>query len=405
MNLSNFIAKRYLVSKKSHNAINIISGISVAGICIGSAAMVIVLSALNGITALVLSLYNTFDPDIKILPASGKTFAVEETFVQKIKNTASVVNYSLVLEEKALVKYDKKQTIVTLKGVDDNFANVSRFDTAVKAGRYLLKNDSFPLAIVGGGIATKLDMMPDEHGFSFPLHIYIPKKGNAAALTPDDAFNIGMAYPSGIFNLNDDFDFKYVILPLYNVQEMLEKPNEVSAIELSLKKGTDADAFSESLKKTLGNKYIVKTRFQLNDVLFKTLSSEKWWTFLILAFILVIGTFNVIGSLTILIIEKKKDIGILANMGADRSLVRNIFMKEGFFITLIGACSGIFLGILVCLLQIQFKLVPFSDGFMVDSFPVQLMWTDIAFIFITVMCIGFIAAWYPVRLFTRKYFN
>jgi lipoprotein-releasing system permease protein len=405
MNLSGLIARRYLVSKKSHNAINIISGISVAGICIGSAAMVIVLSALNGITALVLSLYNTFDPDIKVMPSAGKTFPVQEVLLSSLKNNPSVIRYSEVLEEKALVKYNDKQTIVTLKGVDQEFEKISRFDTVVKAGRYLLEADSAPLAIVGGGIAAELDLMPDEHGFSFPLHIYIPKKGNQAVVNPEDAFHTGITYPSGIFNLNDDFDYKFMIMPLHYVQELLEKSNEVSALEISLREGTDADAFAADLQKKLGGHYTVKTRYELNDVLFKTLSSEKWWTFLILAFILLIGTFNVIGSLTMLIIEKKKDIGILASMGADRALIRNIFMKEGFFITLIGAASGIVLGISVCLLQMEFKLIPFSEGFMVDAYPVKLIWTDIAFIFGTVMSIGFLASWYPVRLFTRRYFS
>ena len=406
MILSNFIAKRYLISKKSHNAINIISAISVGGICIGSAAMVIVLSALNGITALVLSLYNTFDPDLKIIPAAGKTFAIEESFLQKIRSNPSVTNFSLVIEEKGLLKYDEKQTIVTLKGVDTKFKDLCRFDTVITAGQYVLEGDSgMPMAVIGGGIARKLDILLDASGFSYPVHLYIPKKENTAALSPEDAFNTGIAYPSGIFSLNDDFDYKYVILPLSYMQDLLGKENEVSAVELSLKPGANADEIASVLQPKLGNSFQVKTRFQLNEVLFKTLRSEKWWTFLILAFILLIGTFNVIGSLTMLIIEKKKDIGILTNMGADRSLIRNIFMKEGFFITFIGAVSGIALGLFVCWLQLQFKLIPFSEGFVVDSYPVKIVVADILFIFVTVMCIGFAAAWYPVRLFTKKYFS
>lgn len=404
MRLSNFIAKRYLISKKSHNAINIISAISVGGICIGSAAMVIVLSALNGITALVLSLYNTFDPDIKIMPVEGKTFTVGEQFLQKIKNNTAVAHYSLVLEEKALVKYEEKQTIVTLKGVDENFQKLCRFDTVVNVGSYILQNDSTPLAVIGSGIARKLDIVLDQSGFTYPLHIYVPKKDNVAMITAEDAFNIGITYPSGIFSLNDDFDLKYVVVPLHYVQDLLSKKNEVSAVELSLQQGSNAEKISRELKISLGNNFSVKTRFELNEVLFKTLRSEKWWTFLILAFILLIGTFNVIGSLTMLIIEKKKDIGILATMGADTSLIRNIFMKEGFFITIIGAVSGIVLGMLICWIQIQFKLVPFSKGFMVDAWPVQMQFYDVLFIFTTVMLIGFFAAWYPVRVFTKKYF-
>jgi lipoprotein-releasing system permease protein len=405
MRLSNFIAKRYLVSKKSTNAINIISAISVVGICIGSAAMVIILSALNGITALVLSLYNTFDPDLKVLPAQGKTFAAEQQLLQKIKSNPSVAQFSLVLEEKALVKYDDKQAIVTIKGVDDNFQKLCRFDTVVTAGKYILQTDSTPLAIVGAGIAHKLNVSLSETGLSYPLQIYVPKKDNVAVITPEDAFNTGITYPAGVFNLNDDFDFRYVIMPLAYTQDLLEKSGQVSAVELSLQPGNDPGKVASALKETLGDNYTVKTRFELNEVLFKTLRSEKWWTFLILAFILLIGTFNVIGSLTMLIIEKKKDIGILSTLGADRALIRNIFMKEGFFITFIGATAGILLGTIVCVLQIFFKLIPFSEGFVVDSYPIKMQFPDFVFIFCTVMLIGLFAAWYPVRLFTRRYFR
>lgn len=404
MRLSTFIARHYLVSKKSHNAINIISAISVGGICIGSAAMVIVLSALNGITTLVLSLYNTFDPDIKIFPAEGKTFVADSILTGKIKNNISVASYSLVLEEKALVKYHEKQAIVTLKGVDDEFPRLNGFDTVVNTGTYLLHNDSVPMAVVGAGIAHKLDIMLGEHSLSYPLQVYLPKKNNTALIAPEDAFNIGLAYPAGIFNLNDDFDYKYMIVPLSFAQELLDKKSEVSAMEISLKQKDDPTSIASELKQILGKKFSVKTRYELNEILFKTLRSEKWWTFLILAFILLIGTFNVIGSLTMLIIEKKKDIRTFTVMGADTSLIRNIFMQEGFFITVIGAVSGILLGIMVCWLQIRFKLVPFSEGFVVDAYPVKIIFSDIFLIFITVMLIGFFAAWYPVRLFAKKYF-
>ena len=406
MILSNFIAKRYLISKKSTNAINIISVISILGITVGAAAMVIVLSALNGITALVLSLYNTFDPDIKIIPAQGKSFQVTEQFISKIKNDPAIAHYSFVLEEKALIKYNEKQTVVTLKGVDENFEKLSRFDTVISAGKYQLQGDSSsPCAVIGAGIAQKLNIDIDPTGFTYPLHIYIPKKDKVAMITPEDAFNIGIASPSGIFNLNDDFDYKYVVLPLYYVQELLSNSNGISAIEISLKNKSDLETVTDQLKNSLGNSFTVRSRFELNEVLFKTLRSEKWWTFLILAFILLIGTFNVIGSLTMLIIEKKKDIGILSTMGADTSLIRNIFMKEGFFITIIGCLAGISIGVLVCWVQLKFKLVPFSEGFVVDSYPIEMQVYDILFIFLTVMAIGFAAAWYPVRVFTKKYFS
>jgi len=401
MSLSSFIARRYLISKKSTNAINIISFISVAGICVGTMAMVIVLSALNGITALVFSLYNSFDPDIKILPAEGKSFAVTEKILSDLKG----MNYSFVLEEKALLRHGDQQTIATIKGVDDNFKNLARFDTVIFSGQYKLSSDSNIFCVLGAGVAAKLNVSPGIDEYSSPVQIYFPKKENTGVINPEDAFNTGIAYASALFSLNDDFDYTYVLLPLDYVRELLQKnENDVSAIELTAPVGKTPDELKAELQTKLGNNFKIKTRYELNEILFKTMQSEKWWTFLILAFILLIGTFNVIGSITMLIIEKKKDIGILSNMGADETLIRKIFMTEGFFIALIGALGGLLLGLLVCFLQLQFKLIPFNEGFLVDAFPIKIMPMDVVYTFVTVMSIGFFAAWYPVKVFTKKYF-
>lgn len=402
MNLSSFIAKCYLVSKKSTNAINIISFISVAGICVGTLAMVIVLSALNGITALVFSLYNSFDPDVKILPAEGKSFTVTEKMMTDLEG----MNYSFVMEEKALLRYGDQQTIATIKGVDANFKNLSRFDTVIFSGEYKLSSDSNIFCVMGAGVAGKLAVSPSDDQYASPVQVYFPKKENTGVINPEDAFNTGIAYVSGLFSLNDDFDFTYVLLPLDYVRELLQKSeNEAGAIEIAAPQGKTPDELKEELQSKFGSGFKIKTRFELNEILFKTMQSEKWWTFLILAFILLIGTFNVIGSLTMLIIEKKKDIGILSNMGADEILIRKIFMTEGFYITLIGAFGGLVLGLLICFLQIQFKLVPFNEGFLVDAYPIKIMPLDIVYIFLTIMLIGYFASWYPVRVFTKKYFR
>jgi lipoprotein-releasing system permease protein len=208
---------------------------------------------------------------------------------------------------------------------------------------------------------------------------------------------------SGVFSLNDDFDFKYCILPLSLAKTLLDRKNELSAVEIGLTKVKDKTEVKEAIQKILGDKFEVKTRYEQNEVLFKTINSEKWWTFLILAFILVIALFNVIGSITMLIIEKKKDIQTLTWLGADKLLIRKIFMREGLMITLTGVIGGLLLGLLLCWIQIKFKLVPFSEGFIVDAYPVKIVTTDLLLIFITVMFIGFFAAWYPVRIFTRKF--
>jgi lipoprotein-releasing system permease protein len=401
LKLSTFIAKRYLISKKSHNAINIISAISVAGICIGTMAMIIVLSAFNGITALVLSFYNSFDPDIRITPVQGKTFVADSSFIDALKRNKEITAYTLTLQEKALLKYNDKQVIATIKGVDENFSRLSSFDTVIVEGSYKLTENNQSYAILGAGIAHRLEISAGGAGFFTPLHIYIPKAGNDAVVNPEDAFYSDIIYPAGIFSLNDDFDSKYVLLPLNFVRKLLLTSNKVSAVEIAVNNKEEAPAIAQALKKQLGTKYVIKTRFQQNEVLFKTLQSEKWWTFLILAFILLIGTFNIIGSITMLIIEKKKDINILVSIGADQQLIRRIFLTEGFCITIIGAVSGLLIGLLICWLQVTYKFVPFNEGFVVDAYPIRVNPLDILYIFSTVMTIGFLAAWYPVRLLTK----
>ncbi len=401
MNLSLFIAKRYLISKKSHNAINIITFISVAGVCIGTMALIIILSAFNGISDLVFGLYNTFDPDIKITPTEGKTFLPDSVAFGKIKKMEGVAYYTEVLQENALLKYDDKQVIATIKGVSNDFVKMTRIDTVIREGEFLLRSDSIDYAVLGYGIARRLNISLTD--FMNPLEIYVPKRGNQSYLNPEDAFLIRSVEVSGVFSLNDDFDYRYCIIPISLARTLLDRKNELSAIEIGLEQGVDKEKIKEHIKNILGNNYEVKSRYEQNEVLFKTINSEKWWTFLILAFILVIATFNVIGSLTMLIIEKKKDIQTLMFLGADKNLIRKIFMREGLMITITGAVSGLLLGLLLCWIQIKFKLVPFSEGFIVDAYPVKVVPQDLLLVFCTVMLIGFFAAWYPVRIFTKKF--
>ncbi|MEK6615856.1 MAG: FtsX-like permease family protein [Bacteroidota bacterium] len=425
MNLSLFIAKRYLISKKSHNAVNIITFISVAGVCIGTMALIIILSAFNGISNLVFGLYNTFDPDIKIFSKEGKTFVMYTASAEKIKKIEGVAYYTETLQENALLKYDDKQVIATIKGVSDDFVKMTRLDTVTREGEFRLMDDGKSMmdnvdtihqpstinhqpiyyAVLGYGIARRLNISLTD--FMNPLEIYVPKRGNQSYLNPEDAFLIRSVEVSGVFSLNDDFDYRYCIIPLSLARTLLCRTNELSAIEIGLKKGTDKEKSKEEIVRLLRSArndgaFEVKTRYEQNEVLFKTINSEKWWTFLILAFILVIATFNVIGSLTMLIIEKKKDIQTLLFLGADKNLIRKIFMREGLMITITGAVSGLLLGLLLCWIQLKFKLVPFSEGFVVDAYPVKVMPMDLALVFTTVMLIGFFAAWYPVRIFTKK---
>lgn len=398
MNFPFFIAKRYLISKKSHNAINIISGISITGICIGTMALVIVLSAFNGLSGLVQSLYNSFDPAIAITAKQGKTFDPNRSEFQSLKKVNGIAYYTEVVEGNALLKHLDKQCIATIKGVSDQFEKMSGFDTLVSEGRFSLNNNSI---ILGNGISYKLQTGPND--LSSPISVYAPKRGKTNSLNPEDGLNELKMYPAGTFTINDEFDEKYALMNIDKARELLDYTNEVTAIELSLKPGINIDQIQTEISKIVGEKYEVKNREEQNAILYKTFKSEKLWTFIILLFILIIATFNVIGSLTMLIIEKKKDITILHNMGADISLIRKIFLVEGLLITFIGAALGLTLGITLCWLQMKFEIIKLTEEYVVNAYPVKVFATDMISVLAAVLLIGFFAAWYPVRIFTKKH--
>ncbi len=397
MNLPFFIAKRYLISKKSHNAINIISGISVAGIGIGTMALVIVLSAFNGLSDLVQSLYNSFDSDMEITAKQGKTFDPNTSAFQAILKSDKLAYYTEVMEGNALLKYDDKQCVATIKGVSPDFQKMSSFDTLVREGEFNITKNNI---VIGRAISYKLQTRTND--LSALISIYAPKRGTISSLNPEDGITELKAYAAGIFSINDELD-QYILMDIANARELLDYTTEVTAIELGIKKGEDAEAFRSELAVALGDTFEIKSREQQNALLYKTMQSEKLWTFIILIFILIIATFNVIGSLTMLVIEKKKDITILYNMGADITLVRRIFLMEGILITCIGAFIGLALGLLLCWLQMEFGLITMSEGFVVNAYPVKVNSFDIVAITLTVLSIGFIAAWYPVRFLTKKH--
>jgi lipoprotein-releasing system permease protein len=398
LNLPFFIAKRYLVSKKSTNAINIISGISVIAITLGAMALVIILSAFNGLSGVVQSLFNSFNPDLVITVKQGKTFDPSAEEIRMLRKDPSVAHYTEIVEGNALLKYNDKQCIATIKGVSAEFNKMSGFDTLVRDGNFDLSGNN---VVMGKGIAYILQTSANE--MFNPISVYAPKRGKTNSLNPEEGLNELKIYPAGLFTINDDFDYKYVIMDIAKARELLDFPAEVTSLELGLKPGGSKEAAQASISRILGDKYTVKNKEQQNALLYKTLKTEKLWTFIILVFILVIATFNLIGSLTMLIIEKKKDIGILYNMGADLRLIRRIFLFEGLLITFIGAVSGLILGFFVCWLQIRFSLVKLSEGYVIDAYPIAFKAIDILLVFVVVMLIGLFAAWYPVRLFTRKH--
>jgi lipoprotein-releasing system permease protein len=371
-------------------------------VCVVTAALVIILSAMNGLSGLVESLYNCFHSDIRITAEKGKTFTIDSSKTLELQNIDGIEWYQEIVDEQGIVESHEKQLFVTLRGVQETYVKNTSFDTTVQLGRFDLHPDGFTGAVCGQEIGTILDLNMQSE-----LRVFVPKRDRNLTFDINDpnaeVFNEKLAFVSGLYFVSSDFDNKYVFLPIETVRELLEYTNECTSIELGVASGKNADEIRAEVSRVLGSGYKVETRYQQNEVLYKTLKSEKMWTFLILIFVLVIATFNTIGSLTLLIIEKKKDIGVLWSMGAGRNVIRRIFFTEGMLISLAGTASGIALGVLVCVLQKQFGLIRFGEGFVVDYYPVQINFSDLGNILIAVTAIGLLAAWYPVNVYTRKY--
>jgi lipoprotein-releasing system permease protein len=395
MRLPHFIAKRYLFAKKSHNVINIISFISMAGIVVGSMGLIIVLSVFNGFGDLVISLYNSFDPDIRITASEGKTFEPDNVNISTVPGVKSV---TLSLEESALIKYGDQQFIATIKGVDSSFLNTTSLRDKIVDGEPILQSGENNYAITGSTIAYYLSLSL-ENPFNV-LNVYVPKKGKPVSLVnPDEAFNNRVIRPSGVFAIQQDFDSKYVLVPLRFARDIIGEPKRVSSMEVMLHPGTDAGQVAEAIQQQLGKTFKAETRLQQHAMLYRILKFEKWAVYMILTFIIIIAVFNIIGSLSILIIEKKKDIGILRSLGANTFQIRNIFVAEGILITMFGAVTGIALGGLVCFLQMEFGLIKLenAESFVIDSYPVAMKTLDFIGVFLTVFVIGAIASLYTSR--------
>ncbi len=402
MKLPFYIAKRYLFSKKSHNLINILSGISVAGVTIGSMALIVVLSVFNGLETLIASMYNSFDPDFKIEAQVGKTFLIHQFPLQQLSKIEGVASYCEIVEENALLRYKTKQQIVQLKGVDAQFTKVSKVDTCMVEGSFVLQKGDVNFMVLGYGIYDMLGIQLND--FATPVSVYIPKRGKAMSIDPSEAFNNEQILPAGAFSIQQDFDTKIVIVPLRFARKMLDYTTEVTAIEIGLKPGADVEKVQEKLSQLIGNKYIVKNRLQQQELFYKIIKSEKFAGILILSFILLIAAFNIVGSLSMLIIEKKKDIAILRSLGASQVLIKRIFVMEGLMISLSGAFIGLLLGGLICWIQQHFGIIPLegSGSFVVKYYPVQLQFLDFVKVTAIVFVIGFFSTLYTVGQISRR---
>lgn len=390
MNVPFYIAKRYLFAKRSRSVVHIISYVSMLGVAVGTASLIIVLSVFNGFENLVLSLYNAFDPAIKITAAEGKVF---EAYSAKLVLDERALLYSEILEEKVLLKYKNKEYIATLKGVDEQFKKINNVDSMLLTGTYFDGYASEKTAILGQGVAYHLSIGVGD--IMNPLQLFVPKREKKHLLNASDAFSQSSLIPVGIFGIQADFDATYVITSLNNVQKILERSNVLSALEVHCK-DSEMEALQEELQTALGSAYIVQNRYQQHAFLYQILNSEKMAVFLILTFILIIATFNIIGSLSMLIIDKKKDIRVLSFMGLNNSQLQQLFWMEGLLTTLVGAIVGLFIGLIFCWAQIKWGFITMGAGsFVIDQYPVSIQSKDVAIVTLIVLSIGAVAAWIP----------
>ena len=402
MNLSFYIAKRYLFSKKRTNLINIISAISAAGMAIGTMGLIIGLSGFNGFDSLIKSLFSSFDADLKITLVEGKSFSADNILFNEIRHHKDVVFFSEVVEDNALLRNDNRQVLATVKGVSDDYIQMTGLDSMIVEGKFKLKEDDKQYAVLGQGVAYFLSV-----GLNLmnPIDIYVPQKGRKSGSSIEGSFNQGFIYPSGVFSVQQEIDSRYIIVPIAFARELFEIAGKVNSVELKLRNGADDRQVQEMISTKLGSRFVVKNRYQQHDYLYKTMQGEKYAVYLILILILIIASFNIVGSLTMLIIDKKEDIAILQSMGADKVLVRNIFLFEGWSVSLLGAVIGTFIGIAICQAQITYGFVKLQGGgsFIIDSYPMKIIPLDILLIFCSVVLIGFLAAWLPVKYISGKF--
>lgn len=406
MNFPFFIARRYLFSKKSTHVINVISSISVIGVAVATMALVIVLSVFNGFHDLVASLFTSFDPQLKVVPVEGKTAPADDPILTKIRLLPQVDVATETVEDQALAIYNDHQAMVKIKGVDDNFAELSHItDILYGDGYFSLHAANLEYGTVGIRLAQNLGIGAQWDGF---LKIYAPKKEGQLDMTnPGDGFVVdSLNSPGVLFAVKQaKYDKNYIITSISFARNLFGQQGMLSDLELRLKPGSNLDAVKAEMQQIAGNKYKVLDRFEQQEDTFKIMSIEKMIAYIFLTFILVVACFNIIGSLSMLIIDKKNDVVTLRNLGANDKQITRVFLFEGRMIAVIGAVIGIGLGLLLCFLQQQYGFVRLGDSegsFIVDAYPVSVHYSDVAIIFVTVIAVGWLAVWYPVRALSKR---
>lgn len=409
MNFPFYIARRYLFSKKSTNAINVISGISVVGVAVASMALVVTLSVFNGFHDMVASFFTQLDPQLKITPAKGKTAASNDSTLMRIRQLDEVAVATDVLEDQALAVYSDRQQMVTIKGVDDNYDKLTHIRQILEGdGDYALHAADMNYGILGLGVAYQLGI-----GYTYrePLKIYAPRReGQINMANLQDGFVEDELYSPGVlFSIKQGkYDKRYIITAIQFTRNLFDRDGELTSLELRLKPGSNFERVKAKIQEMAGTRFVVRDRYEQQEDTFRIMKVEKLMAYIFLTFILVIACFNIIGSLSMLMIDKRNDVVTLRNLGAsDRQIIR-IFLFEGRMISAIGAVIGIAIGLLLCLLQQQFGLIGLGStegSFVVDAYPVSVHPWDIVVVFFTVLAVGFISVWYPVHYFAKRLLN
>jgi lipoprotein-releasing system permease protein len=394
----NFLfAWRYFKAKKTTNAINVIAWISIAAIVIGTAALILVLSVFNGFEDLVKSLYSSFYPDVKISPLSGKQITLTQEQLNKLRAVSGVSSISLVAEEKALLQNGEYQSMVYLKGVDENYTSVTTVADHMIKGSFNIGQPNHPLLVLGAGIENAVSVQSDRN--LSPLVIYMFKKTGVDLSNPLQSASSDTINTSGAFVIQQDFDNKYAITNLEFVKQMLGMlPDAYSGAEIKIKPDADEKEVKEAMGSILKNNYLIQTRYEQNRSLYSIMQVEKWVIYGVLSLILVVAAFNMVGALTMLVLEKKQDISVLHALGSSQSFIQKIFLSEGLLLAVIGGGTGMFLALVLAFLQTTFKLIPLQGGsFLIDYFPVKLSITDFLLVGLTVIIIALLASWIPAR--------
>ena len=403
MNFPFFIAKRYFKTKKRSNFVHIISWVSMFGVAIGTSALILVLSVFNGFEDLVLSMYNSFDPHLKITSNEGKTFHPEQA--KNLLLTFDEVEISaLVLEEKVLLKYQEKEYIATAKGVSEEYLELTNFNSLLIDGEYINGFKSNNIAVVGRGVAYFLSIgigsMFDQ------LNVFMPNRNSVTLLNPSTAFKQSAVLPVGVFGVQSEVDSEYIITPLLFVQQLAQRKDAVSSIEIKLKDEGQMITIQKQLQKVLGTKYMIENRFQQQKFLYKILNTEKLAVFLILTFIMIIAAFNIVGSLSMLMLDKKKSIETLRSLGCTLKDIQSLFFKKSMLTIISGIVIGLFCGLGLAFLQQTFGIITFGGGsFVINTYPIAIVFKDVILVAVTVLLIGGLASWYPAKLLSRKLFK